>query len=156
MTAIPTTPQDNPAETIMAALAHGMTGHPEKAAPLFEPFITGGPTTALSLCAALAETTVHTNRQTLPKNGAFGLLVLDAKTGKHGDINALPTGIRFAAQFTAAWANHDRDTARDLFDALVHTGTDEAAEALADGIRALFDMAVSTLSEMAGRTKDTP
>ncbi|MFD4257756.1 hypothetical protein ACFWR9_08990 [Streptomyces sp. NPDC058534] len=150
--AIPTTPQDDPAETIMAALAHGMTGHPEKAAALFEPFILGGHATALGLCAALAETTVRTDRQTLPKNGAFGLLVVDPKTGKHVNVTVLPPGIRFAAQFTAAWANNDRDTAHDLFDVLVQPGTEEAASALADGIRALFDMAVTTLNETTGHT----
>ncbi len=154
-TDIPTVPQDDPAETIMAALAHGITGHPEKAAPLFEPFIVGGPATALGLCAALAETTIRTDRQAVPDGGAVGLLGLDAKTGQHGVINTLPAGIRFAAQFTAAWANHDRNTARDLFDALAHADTEEAADALAVGIRALFDMAVATLREQTGRGKDT-
>lgn len=149
---IPTVPQDDPAETILAALAHGLTGHPEKAPALFEPFIHGGHATALGLCAALAETTVRTDRQTLPKDGAYGLLVLDPKTGHHGSANDLPPGIRFAAQFTAAWANNDRDTAHHLFDALVHAGSEEAAEALAVGIRALYDMAVSTLREQTGRT----
>ncbi|CAL9349096.1 hypothetical protein SUDANB1_00424 [Streptomyces sp. enrichment culture] len=152
---IPTVPQDDPAETIMAALAHGLTGHPEKGAALFEQFILGGHGTTLGLCAALAETTVRTDRQALPKDGAFGLLVLDAKTGQHGSANDLPPGIRFAAQFTAAWANGDRDTAHALFDALVHAGTDEAADALAVGIRALFDMAVATLKETTGRTNGT-
>jgi hypothetical protein len=149
---IPTTPQDDPAETIMAALAHGLTGHPEKAAPLFEPFL-AGPTTAFGLCAALAETTVRTDRQAAPKDSAFGLLVLDANTGQHGDINTLPAGIRFAAQFAAAWANDDRDTATALFDALAYADTEEAADALAVGIRALYDMAVTTLSEQTGRGK---
>lgn len=153
---IPTVPQDNPADTIMAALAHGITGHPEKAAPLFEPFILGGSATALGLCAALAETTVRVDRQNLPKDGAFGLLVLDAKTGQHGSTNDLPPGIRFAAQFTAAWANDDRDTAHAHFNALVHTGSEEAADALAVGIRALYDMAVASLGEMTKRTNGTP
>ncbi|MFC7983849.1 hypothetical protein [Streptomyces sp. NPDC057336] len=149
---IPTVPQNDPAETIMAALAHGLTGHPEKGAALFEPFIFGGHATTLGLCAALAETTVRLDRQNLPKNSAFGLLVLDANTGRHGSTNDLPPGIRFAAQFTAAWANQDRDTAHDLFDALVHTGSEEAADALAVGIRALYDMAVTTLREQTSRT----
>ncbi|MET9304957.1 hypothetical protein ABZX68_06410 [Streptomyces cellulosae] len=149
---IPTIPQDDPAETILAALAHGMTGHPEKAAPLFEPFIHGGHATTLGLCAALAEATVRTGLQTLPKNTAFGLLVVDPTTGKQGNVNDFPAGVRFAAQFTAAWANRDRDMAGDLFDALVSPGTDEAAEALADGIRALYDMAVASLRHKARQT----
>ncbi|MFG3085086.1 hypothetical protein [Streptomyces parvulus] len=148
---IPTTPQDNPAETVLAALAHGMTGHPEKGAALFEPFILGGHTTTLGLCAALAETTTRDGRHNLPHNSAFGLLVIDPRTGRHGSANDLPPGIRFAAQFTAAWANNDRDTAHDLFDALVQPETEEAASALADGIRALYDMAVATLRETTGR-----
>lgn len=156
MIAIPTTPQPDPSETIMAALAHGMTGHPDKALPLLRPFIDGGSTTTLGLCAALAEMTAMKPRQELPANGTFGLLVLDAETGQPGDINDLPAGIRFAAQFSTAWGNNDRDTAAALFDALVDPGTDEAACALADGIRALFDMAVASLNEMTGRTNGTP
>ncbi|MEV8354653.1 hypothetical protein ACFVTT_35420 [Streptomyces niveus] len=148
---IPTAPQDDPAENIMAALAHGMTGHPEKAAPLLEPFIVGGPVTAVGLCAALAETSARHTRKALPAGGTFGLLVLDA-TGKTGDIGALPPGIRFAAQFSTAWANGERDTAYALFHALVQPGDEQAAEALADGVRALFDMAVVSLNEMTGRT----
>lgn len=152
MTAIPTVPQDDPADTIMAALAHGLTGHPEKAAPLFKPFL-DGPTTAVSLFAALAETAVGPSRRTLPADGAFGLLVLDAKTGQHGGVNDLPAGIRFAAQFTAAWANGQQDTAYALFNALVAPGDDAAAIAVADATRALFDMAVATLKQQTGASQ---
>lgn len=149
---IPTTPQPDPTETIMAAVAHGMNGQPEKATPLLEPFITGGPVTAVGLCAALAEMSVMGPRQALPEGGAFGLLVLNAADGTRADINDLPAGIRFAAQFSTAWGNGDRDTAYDLFHALVMPGTEEAAEAFADGVRALFDMAVASCNEMTGRT----
>lgn len=148
---IPTTPQADPSETIMAAVAHGMAGHPEKAAPLFEPFISGGPVTAVGLCAALAEMSAFGPRQKLPKGGTFGLLVLDATNGKPGNINELPAGVRFAAQFSTAWGNGDKDTAYALFEALVRPGTEEAAQAFADGIRALFDMAVASLNELTGR-----
>ncbi|MFF2405752.1 hypothetical protein [Streptomyces sp. NPDC058092] len=149
---IPTEPQPDPSETIMAALAHGMDGHPEKAIPLFRPFVEGGPATAVGLCAALAEMSAIGPRKTLPKGGTFGLLVLNADTGERGDINELPVGIRFAAQFSTAWGNNDRDTAYALFEALVSPGTEAAASAFADGIRALFDMAVVSLNEMTGRT----
>ncbi|MEU3219998.1 hypothetical protein [Streptomyces sp. NPDC006971] len=149
---IPTVPQDDPAETIMAALAHGMTGHPEKAAALFEPFIKGGPTTTVGLCAALAEMTAGNARPTLPTGGAFGLLVLDARTGQLGDINVLPPGLRFAAQFSTAWANGERDTALALFNALIQQDDEQAAEAMATGIWCLFDMAVASLNEKTGRT----
>ncbi|MFJ1695729.1 hypothetical protein ACIOHC_11345 [Streptomyces sp. NPDC088252] len=149
---IPTVPQDDPSDTIMAALAHGMTGQPEKAAPLFEPFLAGGPTTAVGLCAALAEVSAGHARPNLPKGGTFGLLVLDARTGQRGDIAEVPAGLRFAAQFSTAWANGERDTAYALFNALIEPGDEQAAEAFADGVRALFDMAVVSLNEMTGRT----
>ncbi|WP_327329871.1 hypothetical protein OG265_26995 [Streptomyces sp. NBC_01208] len=149
---IPTTPQDDPAETILAALAHGMNGHPEKATPLFEPFIKGGPATAAGLCAALAEMSAAPARKNLPAGGHFGLLVLNVDTGERADISEAPTGIRFAMQFSTAWGNHDQDTAYALFEALVLPGDEQAAEALADGIRCLFDMAVISLNETTGRT----
>ncbi len=149
---IPTAPQDHPAETIMAALAHGMEGHPEKAAPLFEPFILGGPATSAGLCASLAEMSAMTPRQHLPEGGTFGLLVLNATTGERGDINDVPPGIRFAMQFSTAWGNGERQTAYALFNALIEPGDEQAAAALADGIRCLFDMAVVSLNEMTGRT----
>ncbi|MFJ2848296.1 hypothetical protein [Streptomyces rubiginosohelvolus] len=149
---IPTTPQDDEAETIMAALAHGMTGHPEKAIPLFDPFIAGGPVTTAGLCASLAEMSAMQARKNLPAGGHFGLLVLNADTGERGDINEAPAGIRFAMQFSTAWGNDDRDTAYALFHALIEPADEEASHALADGIRCLFDMAVVSLNEMTGRT----
>ncbi|MFJ3258467.1 hypothetical protein ACIPK9_37270 [Streptomyces sp. NPDC086771] len=149
---IPTVPQDYPSETIMAALAHGMEGHPEKAAPLFEPFVKGGPTATVGLCAALAEMSAWQVRKGMPTGGTFGLLVLDARTGQRGDIAEVPPGVRFAAQFSTAWANGDRDTAWALFRALVDPGDEQAAEALAEGIRCLFEMAVASLNEATGRT----
>lgn len=150
---IPTTPQDDPAETILAALAHGMTGHPERAIPLFEPFIAGGPVKAVGLCASLAEMSAMQARKNLPEGGMFGLLVLDADTGERGDINEAPAGVRFAMQFSTAWGNDDRQTAYALFRALIDPGGEEgAAHALADGIRVLFDMAVLSLNELTGRT----
>lgn len=149
---IPTFPLDDPAETVMAALAHGMTGHPEKAAPLFEPFIKGGPGTTVALCASLAEAAALGPRKHLPVNGAFGLLVFDARTGQRGDISQVPAGPRFATQFLAAYSNGQHDTAYALFRALVERDDDEAAQALAEGIRALFEIAVVSLNDLTGRT----
>lgn len=148
---IPTTPQDDPAETIMAALAHGMTGHPERAIPLFNSIIAGGERPAVTLCAALAEVSAAEARKTLPKGSHFGLLVLNADTGEHGDIDEAPAGVRFAMQFSTAWGNDDRQTAYALFRALIESGDEHAAESLATGIRCLFDMAVLTLREKTGR-----
>ncbi|MFJ2375004.1 hypothetical protein ACIOZL_19675 [Streptomyces sp. NPDC087769] len=149
---IPTVPQDDPSETIMAALAHGMDGYPEKAAALFEPFVKGGPTTTVGLCAALAEMSAIGPRKALPEGATFGLLVLDARTGQTADIAEAPAGVRFAAQFSTAWANGQQDTAYALFRALVEPEDEQAAADLAEGIRALFDMAVVSLNEMTGRT----
>ncbi|MFF8467939.1 hypothetical protein [Streptomyces griseus] len=149
---IPTTPQDNDAETIMAALAHGMTGHPEKAIPLFQPFLLAGPAKALGLCASLAEMSAGPARKNLPAGGTFGLLVYDVTTGRRGDISEAPAGVRFAMQFSTAWGNGDQDTAYALFRALIDPGDEEGARALADGIRCLFDMAVISLNETTGRT----
>lgn len=149
---IPTFPLDDPAETVMAALAHGMTGHPEKAAPLFEPFIKGGPATTVALCASLAEAAALGPRKHLPADGAFGLLAFDTRTGQRVDINQVPAGPRFAAQFLAAWSNGQQDTAYALFRALVEPADDAAADALAEGIRALFEIAVVSLTELTGRT----
>ncbi|MFJ3084734.1 hypothetical protein ACIPJG_33985 [Streptomyces halstedii] len=149
---IPTFPLDDPAETVMAALAHGMTGHPEKAAALFEPFINGGPATTVALCASLAEAAALGPCKNLPVNGAFGLLVVDLKTGQRGDINQAPAGVRFAAQFLTAWSNGQQDTAYALFRALVTADDDASAQALAEGIRALFEIAVVSLNEPTGRT----
>lgn len=91
-------------------------------------------------------------RKNLPAGGHFGLLVLNVDTGERADISEAPTGIRFAMQFSTAWGNHDQDTAYALFEALVLPGDEQAAEALADGIRCLFDMAVISLNETTGRT----
>ncbi|MFB8122070.1 hypothetical protein ACFVG1_12860 [Streptomyces bacillaris] len=149
---IPTTPQADPGETILAALAHGMTGHPEKALPLLNSIIAGGERPAVSLCSALAEVSAAEARKTLPKDGHFGLLVLNTDTGKLGSIDEAPAGIRFAMQFSTAWGNDDRQAAYALFRALIESGDEQAAEALATGIRCLFDMAVITLREKTGRT----
>jgi hypothetical protein len=148
---IPTTPQDDPAETIMAALAHGMTGATEQGLRLLEPFIWRGPASTVAMCAALAESTAMAGRQELPEGGFFGLLAV-TRDGAAADINVVPAGLRFAGQFVTAWANGDRETAYALFGALIKDETDEQAAAMADGVRALFDMAVASLNDLTGRT----
>ncbi|MGW2837352.1 hypothetical protein ACWCWD_06525 [Streptomyces sp. NPDC001493] len=148
---IPTTPQNNPAETIMAALAHGMTGNRETGARLLGSFVEQGHVATVSMCASLAETCALTSRNYLPANGAFGLLVVRGD-GTQVSVNDLPPGVRFAAQFSTAWANGERDTAYALFNAMVHEDTDAQAAALAEGIHALFDMAVQSVRELSGHT----
>lgn len=136
--------------TIMEALAYGITGDTARGLELLRPIIYRGPAATVGLCAALAESASMTARQRLPEGGFFGLLVATTD-GTAASVDDLPPGIRFAAQFANAWANGDRATAHALFDALVVEQTDEEAEALAVGIRALFDMATVTLREMTGR-----
>jgi hypothetical protein len=149
---IPTFPLDNPAETVMAALAHGMTGHPEKAAPLFEPFIKGGPGTTLSLCASLAEAVAMAPRKRHGNGGTFRPLAIHRPTGRIADLRDMPPGPRFAGQFAAAWGNGQRETAHALFVALYDPEDEAAAQALAEGIRVLFGMAVASMNEITGRT----
>ncbi|MFC8271120.1 hypothetical protein ACFUJR_00965 [Streptomyces sp. NPDC057271] len=146
---IPTTPCDDPTDTIMAAVAHGMTGNPLLGMNLLGPFVKGGPTTTVSMCAALASVAVVAfEKQNPGARGTFGLLAF------HGDvptdISAMPPGPRFAAQFTAAWANGQQQTAYALFNALLGKETDEDARNLAEGIRALYDMAVTSAQQMRG------
>ncbi|WP_329424052.1 hypothetical protein [Streptomyces sp. NBC_01268] len=149
MTEIPTTPCNDPAETIMAAVAHGMDGNPALGLTLLGPFIEGGPTTTVSMCAALASMVgVAAEKQNPGARGTFGLLAF------HGDVLAdtrsMAPGLRFAAQFTAAWLNGQSQTAYALFDALVVQERDEDARNLAEGIHALYDMAVSSAQQMRG------
>jgi hypothetical protein len=63
--AIPTEPQEDPSENIMAALAHGMTGNPQAGLALLKPFFET-PRHMVSLCAALAESTAMFVRQQTP------------------------------------------------------------------------------------------
>ena len=154
MTEIPTAPCDDPAETIMAAVAHGMDGNPMLGLSLLGPFIQGGPTTTVSMCAALASMVgVAAEQQNPGARGTFGLLAFH--DGVPTDTRAMPPGLRFAAQFTAAWVNDQSQTAYALFDALVGEETDENARNLAEGIHALYEMAVSSATSLRGGAAPT-
>lgn len=146
--AIPTEPQDDPSETIMAALAHGMSGNPETGWTLLKPFFET-PRTLVALCAALAEGTVMLARRENPDADGFALLAF--KDGALADTREMPAGERFAAQFTAAWANGETQTAYALFDALHGDGTEQAAEDVGDGVLALYAMSVASMRELTGR-----
>lgn len=149
MTEIPTDPCNDPADTITAAVAHGMTGNPLLGMSLLGPFIKGGPTTTVSMCAALASmVAVAAEKQNPGARGTFGLLAFH--DGVPVDATAMPPGLRFAAQFTAAWANGQKRTAYALFNALLGEETDDDARNLADGIHALYGMAVTSAQQLRG------
>jgi hypothetical protein len=145
---IPTEPQDDPSETIMAALAHGMTGNPQAGLMLLKPFFET-PRRMVSLCAALAETAVMIARQQAPNADGFALLALH--DGAPADIREMPAGERFAAQFTSAWANGEHQTAYALFDTLTGNGSEQAADHMANGVVALYSMSVASLRALTGR-----
>lgn len=145
---IPTEPQDDPSETIMAALAHGMVGNPKTGLMLLKPFFES-PRTMVSLCAALAEGVVLLARRENPDADGFALLAF--KDGAPRDTRDMPTGERFAAQFTAAWANGERQTAYALFDALHGDGSEQDAEHMANGVLALYGMSVASMRTLTGR-----
>lgn len=147
--AIPTEPQDDPNETIMAALAHGMTGNPHAGMTMLKPFFET-PRAMVSLCAALAECTALLARKHSPSADGFALLAL--RDGTPADVSEMPPGERFAAQFTSAWINGESKTAYALFDALHASGTERDAEHLADGVLALYQMSVASMHALTGRS----
>ncbi|MGW7247742.1 hypothetical protein [Streptomyces decoyicus] len=134
-------------DTIMTALAHGVTGNTEAGLTLLEPIAQRGSVQAAGICAALAENLSTEARANQEPGTFFGFLVATTD-GQPADVNDLPPGIRFAAQFSTAWANGEHRTAYDLFDALIGDQTAEEMQALGDGISALFEMASVSLREV--------
>ncbi|MFG2400727.1 hypothetical protein [Streptomyces lydicus] len=139
-------------ERIMLALAHGVTGDTETGLTLLEPLAQRGPVQAAGICAALAETMSAEARAKQAPGHFFGFLVATTD-GQPADVNDLPPGVRFAAQFSTAWANGEHRTAYDLFDALIGDQGDEQMQALGDGIGALFEMASVSLREVVDRKR---
>lgn len=147
--AIPTEPQGDPSETIMAALAHGMSGNPQTGMVMLKPFFET-PRSLVSLCAALAESTALLARKHNPEADGFALLAL--RDDAPADVGEMPPGERFAAQFTSAWINGESQTAYALFDALRGGDSEQDAERMADGVLALYAMSVSSMQALTGRT----
>ncbi|MCR8574724.1 hypothetical protein [Streptomyces sp. Isolate_219] len=139
-------------DTIMLALAHGVTGDTDTGLTLLEPIAQRGPVQAAGICAALAETMSAEARAKQTPGHFFGFLVATTD-GQPADANDLPPGVRFAAQFSTAWANGERDTAYSLFDALIDGQTDEQMQTLGDSISALFEMASASLREVVDRKR---
>ncbi|MFJ3834486.1 hypothetical protein ACIPY6_03095 [Streptomyces sp. NPDC090054] len=142
---IPTEPQPDDTDTIMAALAHGIKGNPQTGLAMLVPLISRGPALAVGVCAALAECN-NLNLPEAPPGASYGLLVF-GPDGSPSDTGHMPIGPRFAAQFTSAWANGQRDTAYALFDALADSDETEDLDGLFVGIRVLYDMAVTRLAD---------
>lgn len=150
---IPAADQLDDTETIMAAIAHGIDGNPATGLGYLVPLVTRSPTTAVGVCAALAaSSTIHTPK---PADGTSFALVAVAPDGSLSDIEQWPIGYRFAAQFTAAWANNQRDTAYALFTALADSEDPAHLDGLIDGIRVLYEMAVASLSNRPDTTQES-
>lgn len=147
--AIPIEPQDDPGETILAAIAHGMTGDPNTGIAMLKPFF-DSPRHLVSLCAAFAETNALLAREQQPNADGYALLVL--RDGQIADTRDMPAGERFAAQFTAAWLNGEQQTAYALFDALHGSHDDNDAVNVADGVAALYQLSVASMKTLTGRT----
>ncbi|MFH8581677.1 hypothetical protein [Streptomyces zaomyceticus] len=150
-TDIPTEPCEDPTETIMAAVAHGMNGNRDTGILLLGTFLKDGPTPTVSMCAALANmVTVATEQQNPGARGTYGLVAYQ----NNAPINAsaMSPGLRFASQFTAAWMNDQPQTAYALFNALCRTGKPDDAKNLADGVHALYDMAVTSTQQWIKKT----
>lgn len=147
--AIPTEPQEDPSETIMAALAHGMANNPQAGLALLKPFF-DTPRQLVSLCAALAEGTAMLAQKQNPDADGYALMAFH--DGFLSDTREMPAGERFAAQFTAAWANGQRKTAYALFDSLHGDGSEQDAEHVAIGVMALYEMSVASMRVLTGRT----
>ncbi|MEU7010403.1 hypothetical protein [Streptomyces sp. NPDC046332] len=145
---IPTTPCEDPAETIMAAVAHGMSGNPALGLSLLGPFIEEGARTTVSMCAALASMVAVAAEKQHPAAGTFGFIAIHH--GYPTNVAALPPGPRFAAQFTAAWLNGQQQTAYALFHALTFQERDEDAANLAEGVLALYELAVESALSLRG------
>lgn len=139
-------------DTIMLALAHGVTGDTDAGLTLLEPLAQRGPVHAAGICAALAETLSAEARANQTPGHSFGFLVATTD-GQPADANDLPPGVRFAAQFSTAWANGQCDTAYSLFDALIDGQTDEQMQALGEGISTLYEMASASLREVVDRKR---
>lgn len=139
---------------IMEAIAHAAVHDNQAALRELLPVIKRGPIATLAMLAALAEMAVWDMRTP----DTFLGLVVQTTAGASASADDLPTGVRFAAQFTAAHANRDLDTARHLFDALLDADEQQQADNLAVAVRAVLDMAAASAREVIakqrrGRTK---
>lgn len=134
------------------ALAHAVAGDLMTGGMLLVPLIEAGRRSCYTLAASLAETASHIARRDQTP-GTFGITVEDTVTGKAASVDVMPPDIRWAAQFTTAWANRDQDTALALFEALAERSEAADGAELVDGLLQLFSMAVTTSKEVCAEQR---
>ncbi|MET8609725.1 hypothetical protein [Streptomyces misionensis] len=142
-----TTAQAEAPRIVGEALARGVAGDLEGGVDLLAPLIAAGWGSAYALAAMLAEAASHIARRDQAPGTVFGMPVQNTVTGAWESAEVLPPHVRFAAQFTTAWANRDRAHAEALFTALYERSAPDGNE-LVDGFLMLFQMAVCTSEEV--------
>ena len=140
---------DADSQQLFQALAHGVAGDNDTAWNLIHPLIHRDNTAMYGVFCGLAESAAFDNLQQHGP-GNFILEVEDIATGADESADVLPAGVRFAARFVTAWANRDHDTADALYRGLYTTDP----EALADGLRALYEMAIVSLRAFCERKRE--
>ncbi|MGA5340461.1 hypothetical protein ACPCK3_15060 [Streptomyces griseoincarnatus] len=141
------------ARIIGEAIAHGVAGDQERGLRMLQPLVDAGPRSTYALLASLAETAAHTALQNQRPGEMFGMPVENTATGQAAPMDVLPPPVRFAAQFTTAWANRDRDTALALFQAFAFASDDAGTPDLGDAIGLLYSMAVTTSTEVVRQAR---
>lgn len=136
------------------AVAHGVAGDQERGLLMLQPLVDAGPRSTYALLAGLAETAAFTALRDQRPGEVFGLPVENTLTGQAASVDVLPPPIRFAAQFTTAWANRDRDTALALFTAFAFESDDAGTPDLGDAIGVLYAMAVTTSTEVVRQARE--
>ncbi|MEV6738627.1 hypothetical protein AB0N14_17530 [Streptomyces sp. NPDC051104] len=147
-----TTAQAEGPRIVGEALAMGVSGDLEGGVDLIVPLIAAGWGSAYALAAMLAETASHIARRDHEPGTVFGMPVQNTETGEWESAEVLPPHVRFAAQFTTAWANRDRAHAEAMFTALYEHSAPDGSD-LVDGLLMLFQMAVCTSQEVVAEER---
>jgi len=134
-------------KAIGEAIAHGVAGDVDAGLALIQPLVDRGPRTTCALLGSLAETAAFLAHRDQP-GVWFGTVVERIDDGSEGSVDSLPRPLRFAAQFVTAWANGDRDTAYALFKAIAEDSDTRGLSDLADGVAAIYGMAIATATEV--------
>lgn len=142
-----TTAEADAPRIVGEALARGVRGDLEGGVDLLVPLIAGSWLDAFALACMLAETASHVARRDQQPGEHFALAVEHAVTGQSAPAQVLPPHVRFAAQFTTAWANRDKAHAQALFDGMYQRSSTDGG-VLIDGLLMLFQMAVCTAKEV--------
>lgn len=142
-------PIEADSKQILEALAHGVAGDDNAAWSLIRPIVSRSEVAMYATLCAIAETAAIDARRTQSPGEFFGIHVENVHTGEEASVGVLPVGIRFATQFVTAWANRDEDMAHALYRALYAASPD----GLADGMRAVYEMAVVSLRAFLERKR---